>query len=189
MAQMNSEPALPRYVYKQHMRGRLYYRFRRGGRAFRMPDDPNSPEFKAAYETILATANRPTDHHMASITRYVVQDAMHRAKERARVYKLPFNLTADSMKEMLDRQHYCCAITGIAFDLKRTGNRAMPSRLPFRPSVDRIEPAKGYVIENVRLLCFAANMAIADWGDDVFLEVCRAAVRKSQGRPGMPLTK
>jgi len=47
---------LPRFVYRQVVKGHTYYRFRRaGGGSVRLPDDPTSAEFHAAYASLLAT--------------------------------------------------------------------------------------------------------------------------------------
>lgn len=47
---------LPRFVYRQIVKGHTYYRFRRaGGGSVRLPDDPTSAEFHAAYAKLLVT--------------------------------------------------------------------------------------------------------------------------------------
>jgi hypothetical protein len=32
------------------------------------------------------------------------------------------------------------------------------------PSIDRIDPSKGYLYDNVRIVCFAINAAMGQWG-------------------------
>lgn len=45
---------LPKFVYRQVVKGRTYYRFRRtGGGAIRLPDDPSSAEFYTAYAALI----------------------------------------------------------------------------------------------------------------------------------------
>jgi hypothetical protein len=40
-------------------------------------------------------------------------------------------------------------------------------RAPFAPSIDRIDGALGYAPGNVRVVCFAANCAMNEWGESV----------------------
>jgi hypothetical protein len=51
-----------------------------------------------------------------------------------------------------------CELSGILFDLS-------PGRKPNSPSLDRINPAFGYIPDNVRLICYALNAALGDWGE------------------------
>lgn len=55
-------------------------------------------------------------------------------------------------------QRYACAITGISFLTPR------PEKA-FRPSLDRISPAQGYVAGNVRVVCMIVNLALSNWGE------------------------
>lgn len=36
--------------------------------------------------------------------------------------------------------------------------------MPFAPSIDRIDPARGYTLGNIRVVSAIANMAMSDWG-------------------------
>ncbi len=46
------------------------------------------------------------------------------------------------------------------------------------PSVDRIDPKKGYVYSNIRIVCFSLNAAIGNWGDEKTLEVMRTWIAR-----------
>ena len=51
---------LPKYVYVQHIKGKTYYRFRRGKmRAIRLPGGPGTADFHAAYARLLVEDERP----------------------------------------------------------------------------------------------------------------------------------
>jgi hypothetical protein len=52
---------------------------------------------------------------------------------------------------------------------------------PFSPSLDRIDCTQGYVAGNVRLVCLIVNFALNTFGDDAFLEMCRAVVKNKMG--------
>lgn len=50
-----------------------------------------------------------------------------------------------------------CELSGAKFDLS-------PGRKANSPSLDRIDPQKGYIPSNVRVICHALNTALGDWG-------------------------
>lgn len=89
------------------------------------------------------------------------------AKERARKHDLPFDITLDDVLPALLRG--VCEATGLPFDF-RSGNR----RMPFVPSIDRIEPVLGYTRGNIQIVVWALNAARGPWGDAVFLQVTDA---------------
>lgn len=61
-------------------------------------------------------------------------------------------------------------------------------RSPFSPSIDRISPSLGYVPGNVRVVCWAVNSMVGDWGDDVAAQVAQAflAARAREQRELLP---
>jgi len=66
-----------------------------------------------------------------------------------------------------------CELTGIPLNLEAIRGR------PFNtPSLDRIDPKKGYLYENIRIVAFAVNAMLGDWGEEVALEIARAWIRK-----------
>lgn len=66
-----------------------------------------------------------------------------------------------------------CELTKIPFNMKAI--RSWDS-----PSLDRIKPENGYVLENVRVVCLAINCALGNWGQDVLLQVVSALQRQQQ---------
>jgi hypothetical protein len=47
----------------------------------------------------------------------------------------------------------------------------------FAPSIDKIDPAGFYTVENCRLVMVAINFAINAWGLEVYLRLAEAAIR------------
>ena len=49
---------------------------------------------------------------------------------------------------------------------------------PWKASVDRIDPKKGYVKGNVRLVCSAVNSAMMDFGEPVLYVIAEALLQR-----------
>ena len=56
-------------------------------------------------------------------------------------------------------QNAVCELTGLPLNLMRT-KASWDS-----PSLDRIVPALGYTYQNLRIVCFAMNVALDSWGE------------------------
>jgi hypothetical protein len=97
---------------------------------------------------------------------------IYTARDRAKKKNLPFTLTPEwAIATWTGR----CAITDIPFLIGQRGSG--PKRLS--PSIDRIEPALGYVPDNCRFILHAINAFKQDGTDAEMLEIARAIVRKS----------
>lgn len=77
-----------------------------------------------------------------------------RHKRTAEKRGLDFSLTQEFVDQMFVDGDWKCCKTGIAFDL--TTGRGIR---PFSPSIDRIDSSKGYVENNVQLVCTMYNFA------------------------------
>ena len=76
--------------------------------------------------------------------------AVHRAKRRAKVKDLPFDLTS---KDLMPLVPDACPVFGTPFMF--TGNAS--GGIDTSPSIDRIDPKKGYVLENIAIISVKAN--------------------------------
>jgi hypothetical protein len=81
------------------------------------------------------------------------------ARRRARIGGLSFDLDEhrQELQERIDAGF--CEVTGIPFNLD--GGRTYDS-----PSLDRINPRRGYTYDNVRMVCDLMNRAMSDWGEE-----------------------
>lgn len=96
-----------------------------------------------------------------------------RTRDRARARGVHFLLTRAELEHMALRSGGRCEVAGIAFDWINSTNSRFA---PFAPTIDRIVPADGYHRGNCRLVCQVTNMALADWGEDVFTVFAEAFV-------------
>jgi len=86
--------------------------------------------------------------------------------------KKNYNLDLEFLVELYKSQDGKCALTGISFKLEKYGNKRA-----FAPSIDRLNCSKGYTKDNVRLVCLVVNLALNDFGDQIFDTMCREYVK------------
>ena len=86
---------------------------------------------------------------------------------------LSFNITKDNIRDLWFNQHGRCALTGVPMGLTGSGWLAM--------SLDRIDPYKGYEVDNIQLTCWRVNDAKHKMTQHGFEAMCEAVtiVRKS----------
>lgn len=95
------------------------------------------------------------------------------AKARAKKKGIPFKLSRAAIMELqIDIERGTCALTGRPF---------APG--PFAASLDRIDPVKGYVDGNVRVICKLMNFALGNWGEAVLREVMAAWLKDDHAAP------
>lgn len=162
----------------RHGTTKNYFRRNRRERV-RLPDDPNSDEFRAAYAKALASEPVPDVRDIKPTavelrkqrTERTLKSALVAARRRAKAKGVPFNLDVDFLLDLVELQEFRCALTGIEF-FAQIDNAA--SIDPCTPSIDRIEPQKGYVKSNVRVIIYAMNAMLLDWGEDVFIQIANS---------------
>lgn len=99
-----------------------------------------------------------------------------RQKSSAGGRGIPFELNPERVYALMKATGFKCAVSGIPF-AKRFASDGR--RDPWAPSIDRIENRQGYTVENCRVVCMAANIAMSDWGLDTLLRLSRGVLRSS----------
>lgn len=70
-----------------------------------------------------------------------------------------------------------CEMTGLAFSMNPTG---MVRVDPFSPSLDRLDPRRGYTPKNVRVVVAAFNFAKGEWPLDTFGAIARGFIERNR---------
>lgn len=99
-----------------------------------------------------------------------IKHRVRAAKARAKRFNVAFNIDVAYMQKLWEKQKGCCALSKLPLLL----DDGSSGKQPFRPSIDRIDPNKGYVKGNVRIVATIVNFAINKWGFDNFLIMCNA---------------
>ena len=74
-------------------------------------------------------------------------------KDRASKAAVHFELTDDDLRVLLEESRLCCAYCDKQLDFHTDVSDRWNA-----PSLDRIVPSKGYVLENVTICCYRCNM-------------------------------
>jgi len=89
--------------------------------------------------------------------KFLHQDAMFHSKAKNR----DFFLSIEDLESLLKKQKNKCALTGMAFNDENM------------PSLDRIDPIKGYEVNNIQFVNIRINRMKSDMRQDEFIELCR----------------
>jgi len=95
--------------------------------------------------------------------RFLIQGAKDRSKKQG----IEFDLT---LEWILERWTGFCELTGLPFKLE------VNKRDRYSPSIDRIDPTKGYTQENCRLVLWAINTFKGDGDDKTMFDIATALI-------------
>lgn len=174
-----------------------YYFRRRGVPVLRIFGNPDTPEFIAQYDAALKFTPRrgswPARERLAAQSQLrrlslegrralcaskLARSVNNRARHQ---YKVESEITTEWVLAQIAKQDGKCAVSGIPFCYQR-GLDTKDRRNPKAPSVDRKDCSKGYTKRNCRLVILAVNVALNLWGDNLFLEICKATVERDEAR-------
>lgn len=183
-----------RFIQKETTRhGKTIYYFRRSKKEqrYRLPDEYGSRLFWAEYNRALKGQIPQPPHEMRNVRTYrrtvalheCIREGVFRAKTRAKAKGLEFGITVEWAIEQMKASDYRCPLTDIPFSVSES--RASFAR-PHAPSLDRIDPKRGYTTDNVRVVVFVVNLMISDWGEDVFFQAASGYRRTRRKRLSIP---
>lgn len=104
--------------------------------------------------------------------RYLVLKANARAKKKG----LEGNITKKDIEDLIIKQDNCCAYSGISFDSKP---KEKSKKNFVAMSIDRIDSSRGYTIDNIQLVCVAANLMKNELSEYQFLWIVRKIAKKT----------
>ena len=105
-------------------------------------------------------------------------------KRRAALSKGKLTISRDWIRDRLDNGF--CEITKLPFNFS---GREGYTRQPHAPSVDRIDPKNpDYTPENCRLVLWAVNCAMAEYGEEIMIPIFKAILHANK-RTATPVSK
>jgi hypothetical protein len=93
-------------------------------------------------------------------------DSLQRQLAEGRQKGFGCEMGIPELKTLLLRCNGRCEVSGMKLHTVWQGKRH-----PMAPSIDRIDSTKGYVRGNCRVVCYAVNVAMLHWGEDVFGQI------------------
>ena len=87
-----------------------------------------------------------------------VPQLIYNFKKRAKVQNVPFDLKPQDIKDKLNSSGKICPVLGIKMQISKFGSK----NADFAPSIDRIDPKKGYVKGNMIVVSMRANRIKTD---------------------------
>ena len=91
----------------------------------------------------------------------------------AKLRGLDWEINADTVADLYEKQDAKCALTGWDITFPETGHSQMSSA-----SIDRIDSQFGYLPENIQLVDKRVNMMKQQYSQDEFIAVCLAVADK-----------
>ncbi len=89
--------------------------------------------------------------------------------------KLEISITIEYINDLLEKQNFKCALSGIDIWLKSNQN--------WTASLDRIDSSKGYTKDNVQWVHKDINKIKSDFSDIYFIELCSKVTECQKNKP------
>ena len=77
---------------------------------------------------------------------------------------IPWNITAEDLIELWEKQGGKCALSGAYLTHHRDGS----GKKEYNASIDRIRPDLDYTPENIQLVCYRVNLLKHNLSEDMF---------------------
>ena len=146
----------------RHVNGRI--RSNRSGEGHPLHPDGNQPYQRG--RSIMNT-------YRTIVTR-LLANAKGRANDSNgnRGKTVPYTLTREWLEETLEKQGHQCPRTGIKYDYDEYKSWHKRSGHPARPSINRLNPSKGYTPENCEIVSNAYNTATVSYTHLTLPTIC-----------------
>lgn len=163
----------PRMIARKKSSGNVYYYYSLGSSQRKeIPLGSNLRDalkkHQVLFEQDFSPSSRvpvPSDFYL-KLFRQVVKNSKPR--------NISVEITADDVKKMLDRAKGKCELTRVPFDMQKIQGQRIR---PWIPSVDRINSKLGYSFDNCRIICAAANVALNQFGEYIFVRMASSMIR------------
>lgn len=164
-----------------------------GKTALRTPDGMTfkewrvSPEYKASFNEYCHRRYvdnkdniKAKSQKFENTARGRASSLIHSCKSRALKKGLSVEIDINWVEERLKAG--VCEITGVPFVFIRGAKK----KDPFSPSIDRIDNSLGYTKKNSRVVLWAVNAAIADFGISIYMDVAKLVIKNIEGAHQCP---
>ena len=172
-------------------RGQSRIVFRKRGRPrITLPGLPGQPEFDQAYAAAMAglsfdkqatprrlrgfNRQRPSNADLALWAKQTITRLAQSASKRG----LNVEIKPADLIQLVEATDARCAVTGVPLVFPERG-KGWPISA-YAISIDRIDNRQGYIPGNIRLICYAMNVAFMHWGEDAFAGLAKAFLERRE---------
>ena len=122
--------------------------------------------------------NCGTDKHYKGIGN-LSSTFFSRILEGARVRNIEVSITMEDVLDLLEKQDYKCALSGIPLIMSKTFSKDRTKQVSSTTaSLDRIDSSKGYVLENVQWVHKDINNIKQDYTVEELIQYCKLIYEK-----------
>lgn len=122
-----------------------------------------------------ACSNKITENCHRGWYRDIRVSWFNKFKTNAILRGIEWDLTLDDVADLMVIQDNKCALTGWDIEFPEHGHA---QKAP--ASIDRVDSAKGYFVDNIQLVTKHVNMMKQSYDNDYFIEVCKAVADKAK---------
>ena len=98
------------------------------------------------------------------------REFLRRARKSVTRKGLDLDLTLDDIKVVWNNQRGKCPYTGWDLELPKSTSKKKHNTA----SLDRINSSRGYVVDNIQIVCVMANFAKSDFDEEIMQKFCHA---------------
>lgn len=107
--------------------------------------------------------------------RQILQTRFLAAKDRAKRFNIPFDITKEYLQYLWEKQNGLCAISNIPMTCELSNGRTSTN-----VSIDQINPHLGYTKNNIQLVCMAVNQMKSDLSMEELYMFCESILRNAR---------
>lgn len=108
---------------------------------------------------------------------YVLKARLNDARQRSKRHNLYFELNYEDLLTLWNKQNGLCALSGIPMT-----HDIYNGRVPTNISIDKIDPSKGYIKNNIQLVCSSVNMMKGTLTVEQLLQFCYAIINTQKNK-------
>lgn len=123
------------------------------------------------YHTRFATGRKSAICETCYPRYRVCYSMLSAVKDRANKKNLEVTIDLEWLLQMPTH----CPKTGFEFTWRYNGSN-IGNRSPYSPSIDKIDPYKGYTKDNCQIVCWWYNVSKQQFTDEQVLELCKSVV-------------
>jgi hypothetical protein len=119
-------------------------------------------------------SNRKTENSHRGWYKGIRISWFNKYKTSAELRRIEFNIDIDYIANLMEKQNFKCALTGIDIIFPEIGRAEKTDA-----SIDRIDNSKGYIDGNVQIVIKKVNMMKQQYSQEEFIKICKLVAKNN----------